>query len=463
MIGHTGDVILRLVAWTFLPDFITKRLVDVWTRLPMNRGKPRPQQGDQIYRYTFALVVAAYLAYNIFQASVSTPLNYYQILGVPITADENELKSAFRNFARKNHPDRAGPGAESLFIAVRDAYDGLRQPVKRFAYDRFGPDIFAWDTCSTPRDFVASGLLASSGFYIGSSFFMMVFYFFGSSDSGAFWRYALFLGLLVSELALVLGPSHTQLEGHPNGSTPHTGNWLLTSLFPNRIPHQHVLYLHQLFLSVSIAISRIVPALHPIPVDGQKLRADILVPMAQRLSELARGVQAESSRMMVSELRVLHVASGAVARNDDFTPKRLSSTVLGRLRAGLEELIVDRSLRSHPPVRTAWEAAVVKARTEELDEADEIDAGEEMEREAEPEADGDARVRMGMLSPPSSEQPESPRVREANELEHARQLESEGRARSFPAFKRGAFADLKSDLGLRFPGTPGAGLRRSSF
>lgn len=186
MIGHTGDVILRLVAWTFLPDFLTKRLVEVYTRLPMNRGKPAPQLGDHVYRRTFALVVTLYLAYNIFQASVSTPPNYYQILGVPITADENELKAAFRNFARKNHPDRAGPGAEPLFIAVRDAYDGLRQPVKRFAYDRFGPDIFAWDSCSTPRDFVASGLLASSGFYIGSSFFMLVFKFIGSADSGSF-------------------------------------------------------------------------------------------------------------------------------------------------------------------------------------------------------------------------------------------------------------------------------------
>lgn len=52
--------------------------------------------------------------------------------------DEVGLKLAFRAFARKYHPDRPGVGkqGEAWFIQVRDAFEALRDPVVRFAYDR---------------------------------------------------------------------------------------------------------------------------------------------------------------------------------------------------------------------------------------------------------------------------------------------------------------------------------------
>ena len=65
------------------------------------------------------------------------PLNFYEILGVGPDADDQALKVAFRTFARRNHPDRVGSKGAPLFIAVRDAFEALSDPVKRFAYDRF--------------------------------------------------------------------------------------------------------------------------------------------------------------------------------------------------------------------------------------------------------------------------------------------------------------------------------------
>ena len=64
--------------------------------------------------------------------------NFYQILGVSPNVDENGLKLAFRAFAKRNHPDRpeVGKEGEALFIAVRDAFDALKDPAVRFAYDR---------------------------------------------------------------------------------------------------------------------------------------------------------------------------------------------------------------------------------------------------------------------------------------------------------------------------------------
>lgn len=67
---------------------------------------------------------------------MSIGANYYEMLGVLPTADEGALKAGFRSFARKYHPDRAGPQAEAIFMEVRSAFDALKNPVTRFAYDR---------------------------------------------------------------------------------------------------------------------------------------------------------------------------------------------------------------------------------------------------------------------------------------------------------------------------------------
>jgi molecular chaperone DnaJ len=70
--------------------------------------------------------------------------DFYEVLGVQKNADEKALKSAFRNQAKKFHPD-ANPGskeAESKFKEVNEAYDVLKDAQKRAAYDRFGHKAF---------------------------------------------------------------------------------------------------------------------------------------------------------------------------------------------------------------------------------------------------------------------------------------------------------------------------------
>ena len=65
--------------------------------------------------------------------------DYYEILGVPRGASESELKSAFRNLARKYHPDvNDAPDAEDKFKEINEAYGVLSDADKRAAYDRFG-------------------------------------------------------------------------------------------------------------------------------------------------------------------------------------------------------------------------------------------------------------------------------------------------------------------------------------
>ena len=63
--------------------------------------------------------------------------DYYGILGVEPTAGDGEIKTAYRRLARKYHPDVSKEaGAEEKFKAVNEAYEALRDPAKRQAYDQ---------------------------------------------------------------------------------------------------------------------------------------------------------------------------------------------------------------------------------------------------------------------------------------------------------------------------------------
>ena len=65
--------------------------------------------------------------------------DYYEVLGVSRDASDSDLKSAFRNLARKYHPDvNDAPDAEEKFKEINEAYGVLSDANKRAAYDRFG-------------------------------------------------------------------------------------------------------------------------------------------------------------------------------------------------------------------------------------------------------------------------------------------------------------------------------------
>ena len=65
--------------------------------------------------------------------------DYYEVLGVPRTSDQKEIKKAYRKLARKYHPDvNKNADAEERFKKVAEAYDVLSNPEKRRRYDQLG-------------------------------------------------------------------------------------------------------------------------------------------------------------------------------------------------------------------------------------------------------------------------------------------------------------------------------------
>lgn len=67
--------------------------------------------------------------------------DYYRILGVDKSANDKDIKKAFRRLAKQYHPDaNPNPSAEAKFKEINEAYETLSNPEKRKLYDQFGSD-----------------------------------------------------------------------------------------------------------------------------------------------------------------------------------------------------------------------------------------------------------------------------------------------------------------------------------
>ena len=91
--------------------------------------------------------------------------DYYKIMGVPRDASQDDIKRAYRKLARKYHPDVSKePQAEVRFKELGEAYEVLKDPEKRVAYDRLGSDWKANQEFRPPPDWNAGFEFSERGF-----------------------------------------------------------------------------------------------------------------------------------------------------------------------------------------------------------------------------------------------------------------------------------------------------------
>ena len=90
--------------------------------------------------------------------------DFYQILGVPRNASQDEIQRAYRKLARQYHPDvNHDPGAEDRFKDVSEAYNVLSDPQTRRRYDAFGADFRQVPEDVDPETWRRSRARASAG------------------------------------------------------------------------------------------------------------------------------------------------------------------------------------------------------------------------------------------------------------------------------------------------------------
>lgn len=151
-------------------QYATTFLQSVYYGVTIRAGEPRPQPQTPRYerhrRRIFIFVVTSYLLYTIYETfhQVQAAGDYYQALGVSPFADDRTIKSKFRRLAAQHHPDKLGTGStsEGYFMFLRQAQETLVDPVKRFAYDRFGPSMSTMGDQKTMRDYLFTSLTTST-------------------------------------------------------------------------------------------------------------------------------------------------------------------------------------------------------------------------------------------------------------------------------------------------------------
>jgi curved DNA-binding protein len=121
----------------------------------------------------------AHLPENFFGTGMEYK-DYYKIMGVKRDAGQDEIKRAYRRLARKYHPDVSKEkDAETRFKEVGEAYEVLKDPQKRAAYDRLGSNWQAGQDFHPPPDWDAGFEFGSGGFAHGggdfSDFFATLF------------------------------------------------------------------------------------------------------------------------------------------------------------------------------------------------------------------------------------------------------------------------------------------------
>ncbi|WWC66262.1 uncharacterized protein I206_100163 [Kwoniella pini CBS 10737] len=331
--------LLTPLLWSFLPAQITHQILPYLSSFLPNvfptspRGSPTYLRN---YRIAFTGVICTYLAYTLYKGenSQSSTEDYYALLGVSKQVDEDGLKRAYRNLSRLYHPDRAGSGDDSIFILIRRAYETLNDPIKRYAYDRFGPQIIDWKAASI-REYIITGLNHSVGFYIISGAIMLALSLLGKAREGSYWRHTLFCLLLLSELHLILS-STSSLPLF--SSIPK----VIDKIFPILSAPQfiQIAFLHRIFTTISIAINQLTNVWYPSPT---KTTDEDWIKVVSMLRQL----EMESITSFQSEILPL-LSSG--------NPKNVEILI----KNNMEDILVERSISSHPQIRQVYQKAILK-------------------------------------------------------------------------------------------------------
>ncbi|PGH14566.1 hypothetical protein AJ80_05886 [Polytolypa hystricis UAMH7299] len=354
MVKDITSQLFSFVGWAFLPRYATSLLQSIYYRITIRAGDPHPAPGSpryaRHYRRIFILVVTSYLAYTLYEAfyRIIQDGDFYRALGVLPSADDRTIKSRFRRLAALHHPDKVqqqqhssynNGDPEAFFVHLRLAQDTLLDPVKKFAYDRFGQDVVVEDNkAKTMRDFLYAGLYTLLPQYGMGLIIMAIMNILWFSKWGRYWRLYTFLALFTLELSLLTHPKGTFMPAEflPSWLT----HWLNLDTF-YLLPFQTLSLARTASVTLNIFISQLAPPKNAANNASSASNGGGLTEQTQRqlvqLTHLARANEMEASRLLQL----------------GFAPFKGDRESVATLRRGMKEGLVLGSVRDSPDVKEA--------------------------------------------------------------------------------------------------------------
>ncbi|KAH0564889.1 hypothetical protein GP486_001728 [Trichoglossum hirsutum] len=342
------------LGWAFLPQLATNFLQSLFYSLTIRAGDPKPSPGSPKHekhrRRIQIVVISLYLAFTIFEAdwNLRRDGDFYQALGVDHDADDKALKSKFRRLAAQYHPDKissaeARENAEAYFVHLKLASDTLLSPVKRFAYDRFGPDILGWRQCSSFQDYVLRGFQLLAPYYIGGALFLFTLSVLGYLDGGSYWRYLSTFSLFTFEAYTISRPYF------PPISSKLINPFLRTfTSHPPLLPFQQLILARKTGIAIIIALARIGPLLRTPEERAAPNSETALLLQVDRLEKISKTTEIEAMRLLALDM--------APFAGDEETIKGVKTQ--------LQNWLVENTIRSDKEVRDAVGRVVGKRRTD---------------------------------------------------------------------------------------------------
>ena len=296
-------------------------------------------------------VIIAYLLYTLYEAdySVRQKGDFYQDLGLSPEAGEKAIKSRFRRLAALYHPDKistedpvAHSAAEAYFVNLKSAQDTLSDPVKRFAYERFGPDVLKWQHCKTIRDYLVTGVQTSSlPLYAGSGFFLGILSFTSNLQWGRFWRYLALASLFILEYHTITRPYY------PSILTKLFNPFLRTfTAHAPLVPFQLVVLARKATFTLFIAFSQLGGLFPQPPPTSTTTSTPHDLQQLARLEGIAKTTEVEASRLIALDMAPFAGDGGGQKE----------------LRGRVKEWLVNNTIRNDPEVRDAMGRAMGKRR-----------------------------------------------------------------------------------------------------
>ncbi|CAK3751973.1 membrane associated chaperone like [Lecanosticta acicola] len=352
-----SSALLSIAGWYFLPNLVTGYAQTALYSIFIRAGDPKPAPGSPRFvrdrRVVQIAVIVLYLLYTIYEADYQLlkESDFYTTLGVPCDVGEKALQSKFRRLTVQYHPDKASaaekPAMEALYIQLTLARDTLIEPAKRFAYDRFGPEILGWQNNKLVRDFVNTGIQNLAIYYAASAGVLILLGILGYLRQGMFWRYWVMASLFVFELYTA-----TRTE-FPWLLTEVVNPFLLTTgIRRPYLPFQLIVLLRKLTLTFFIAMSQLGPLLQDPKQAAAQDGPGVTAQQLDRVDALTKQTGEEVNRLVSLELM-------PYVQTDQMPP-----AISRELRTTVKEWLVQNTIRNDPEVSGAIKRVLDRRRQE---------------------------------------------------------------------------------------------------